>query len=213
MSSFALPSSVPPSHLTSPKIKWCNLTRLQTSTFEFVVTTGVPCATFPAKSFVLGPVPIKDRCNRSFFYYFIWLLFFYYLKALYFTFTYKWKKKKCKKITKLQDYHDLYKKKIIITLTHKKNLSDVNCCSKLISDKISRISFKKLSLMFKDLIEFDFVKVAIERKTVAKFSKLKIEKKKIPLTPIVFVQAFLTHVTFKALLKDSTSTILRPPSG
>lgn len=66
--------------------------------------------------------------------------------------------------------------------------------------------------MFKVLIEFYFVKVAIERKTVAKFSKMKIEKK-IPLTPIVFVQAFLTHVTFKALLKDSTSTILRPPSG
>ena len=66
------------------------------------------------------------------------------------------------------------KKKIIITLIHKKNLSDVNCCSKLISDKISRISFKKLSLMFKDLIEFYFVKVAIERKTVAKFSKMKI---------------------------------------
>lgn len=67
--------------------------------------------------------------------------------------------------------------------------------------------------MFKVLIEFYFVKVAIERKTVAKFSKMKIIKKKIPLTPIVFVQAFLTHVTFKALLKDSTSTILRPPSG
>ena len=31
--------------------------------------------------------------------------------------------------------------------------------------------------MIKELIEFDFVKVAIERKTVAKFSKLKIEKK------------------------------------
>ena len=59
----------------------------------------------------------------------------------------------------------------------KKNLSDVNCCSKLISDKIIRNSFKKLSLMIKELIEFDFVKVAIERKTVAKFSKLKIEKK------------------------------------
>ena len=66
--------------------------------------------------------------------------------------------------------------------------------------------------MFKVLIEFYFVKVAIERKTVAKFSTMKIEKK-IPLSPIVFVQAFLTHVTFKALLKDSTSTILRPPSG
>ena len=73
----------------------------------------------------------------------------------------------------------------------KKNLSDVNCCSKLISDKISRISFKKLSLMFKVLIEFYFVKVAIERKTVAKFSKMKIITKKIRLTPIVFVQAFL----------------------
>lgn len=45
--------------------------------------------------------------------------------------------------------------------------------------------------MFKVLIEFYFVKVAIERKTVAKFSKMKIIKKKIPLTPIVFVQAFL----------------------
>ena len=68
--------------------------------------------------------------------------------------------------------------------------------------------------MFKVLIEFYFVKVAIERKTVAKFSKMKIiTKKKIPLTPIVFVQAFLTHVTFKALLKDSTSTILRPDTS
>ena len=141
------------------------------------MTTGVPCATFPDKNFVLGPVPFKDRCNRSFFYYFISLLFFYYLKTLYFTFTYKWKKKNCKKITKLQDY-SFVQKKISLCLYIKKNLSDVNCCSKLISDKISRISFKKLSLMFKVLIEFYFVKVAIERKTVAKFSKMKIITKK-----------------------------------
>ena len=102
-------------------------------------------------------------------------------------------KKKKETAKKLQNCKTIMicKKKIIITLIHKKNLSDVNCCSKLISDKISRISFKKLSLMFKDLIEFYFVKVAIERKTVAKFSKMKIiTKKKIPLTPIVFVQAF-----------------------
>ena len=121
MSSFALPSSAPPSHLTSPKIKWFNLTRLQTGKFEFVVTTGAPCATFPAKNFVLGPAPFKDRCNRSFFYYFISLLFFYYLKTLYFTLTYKWKKKKknCKKITKLQDY-SFVQKKISLRLYIKK---------------------------------------------------------------------------------------------
>ena len=179
MTSFALPSSVPPSNLSSPKIKWCNLTRLQTSTFEFVVTTGVPCATFPAKSFVLGPVPVKDRCNRSFFYYFISLLFFYYFKALYFTFTYKWKKKKktAKKWQNCKTIMICTKKLSLRLYIKKKNLSDVNCCSKLISDKIIRNSFKKLSLMIKELIEFDFVKVAIERKTVAKFSKLKIEKK------------------------------------
>lgn len=87
------------------------------------------------------------------------------------------KKKNCKKITKLQDY-SFVQKKISLCLYIKKNLSDVNCCSKLISDKISRISFKKLSLMFKVLIEFYFVKVAIERKTVAKFSKMKIITKK-----------------------------------
>ena len=92
---------------------------MQTSKFELVVTTGVPCATFPDKNFVLGPVPFKDRCNRSFFYYFISLLFFYYLKTLYFTFTYKWKKKNCKKITKLQDYSFVQKKNIIM-LIHKK---------------------------------------------------------------------------------------------
>ena len=91
---------------------------MQTSKFELVVTTGVPCATFPDKNFVLGPVPFKDRCNRSFFYYFISLLFFYYLKTLYFTFTYKWKKKTAKKLQNCKTIH-LYKKNIIM-LIHKK---------------------------------------------------------------------------------------------
>ena len=100
------------------------------------------------------------------------------------------KKKKLQKNYKIARLF-ICTKKISLCLYIKKNLSDVNCCAKLISDKISRISFKKLSLMFKVLIEFHFVKVAIERKTVAKFSKMKIiTKKKIPLTPIVFVQAF-----------------------
>ena len=68
--------------------------------------------------------------------------------------------------------------------------------------------------MFKVLIEFYFVKVAIERKTVAKFSKLKIEKKNSTYPDCFCPGIFnITHVTFKALLKDSTSTILRPPSG
>ena len=69
--------------------------------------------------------------------------------------------------------------------------------------------------MFKDLIEFYFVKVAIERKTVAKFSKMKIITKKKFHLPRLFLSRhfYITHVTFKALLKDSTSTILRPPSG
>ena len=87
------------------------------------------------------------------------------------------KKKTAKKLQNCKTIH-LYKKKISLCLYMKKNLSDVNCCSELISDKISRISFKKLSLMFKVLIEFYFVKVAIERKTVAKFSKMKIITKK-----------------------------------
>ena len=69
--------------------------------------------------------------------------------------------------------------------------------------------------MFKVLIEFYFVKVAIERKTVAKFSKMKIITKKKFHLPRLFLSRhfYITHVTFKALLKDSTSTILRPPSG
>ena len=124
------------------------------------------------------------------------------------------KKKTAKKLQNCKTIH-LYKKKISLCLYIKKNLSDVNCCSKLISDKISRISFKKLSLMFKVLIEFYFVKVAIERKTVAKFSKMKIITKKKFHLPRLFLSRhfYITHVTFKALLKDSTSTILRPPSG
>lgn len=69
--------------------------------------------------------------------------------------------------------------------------------------------------MFKVLIEFYFVKVAIERKTIAKFSKMKIITKKKFHLPRLFLSRhfYITHVTFKALLKDSTSTILRPPSG
>ena len=124
------------------------------------------------------------------------------------------KKKTAKKLQNCKTIH-LYKKKISLCLYMKKNLSDVNCCSELISDKISRISFKKLSLMFKVLIEFYFVKVAIERKTVAKFSKMKIITKKNSTYPDCFCPGIfnITHVTFKALLKDSTSTILRPPSG
>ena len=88
------------------------------------------------------------------------------------------KKKKLQKNYKIARLFICTKKNIIMLIHKKKNLSDVNCCSKLISDKISRISFKKLSLMFKVLIEFYFVKVAIERKTVAKFSKMKIITKK-----------------------------------
>ena len=84
------------------------------------------------------------------------------------------KKKNCKKNYKIAKLFICTKINIIMLIHKKKNVSDVNCCSKLISDKISRISFKKLSLMFKVLIEFYFVKVAIERKTVAKFSKMKI---------------------------------------
>lgn len=87
------------------------------------------------------------------------------------------KKKKLQKNYKIARLF-ICTKKISLCLYIKKNLSDVNCCSKLISDKISKISFKKLSLMFKVLIEFYFVKVAIERKTVAKFSKMKIITKK-----------------------------------
>ena len=48
---------------------------------------------------------------------------------------------------------------------------DVNCCSKLIFDQISGISFKKWSVMFKPLIVSIFVNVASERKAVAKFFK------------------------------------------
>ena len=124
MSSFALPSSAPPSHLTSPKIKWFSLTRLQTSKFEFVVTTGVPCPIFPAKNFVLGPVPFKDRCNRSFFYYFVSLLFFLLFKnTLFHIYIQAKKKKNCKKITKLQDY-SFVQKRLSLRLYIKKNLSD-----------------------------------------------------------------------------------------
>ena len=165
MSSFALPSSAPPSHLTSSKIKWFSLTRLQTSKFEFVVTTGVPCAIFPAKNFVLGPVPFKDRCNRSFFYYFVSLLFFYYLKTLYFTFTYKRKKKK-----KLQKNYIIARlfictKKIIITLIHKKEpFGSVNCCSKLISDKISRISLKSCLLCLRSWLNFILLRLPLKER-------------------------------------------------
>ena len=84
------------------------------------MTTGVPCATFPDKNFIQGPVPFKDRCNRSFFYCFISLLFFYYLKTLYFTFTYKWKKKKLQKNYKIARLFICTKKKNIIMLIHKK---------------------------------------------------------------------------------------------
>ena len=151
MSSFALPSSAPPSHLTSPKIKWFSLTRLQTSKFEFVVTTGVPCPIFPAKNFVLGPVPFKDRCNRSFFYYFVSLLFFLLFKNTLFHIYIQAKKKK-KKLQKNYIIARLFicTKKIIITLIHKKEpFGSVNCCSKLISDKISRISLKSCLLCFR----------------------------------------------------------------
>ena len=48
---------------------------------------------------------------------------------------------------------------------------DVNCCSKLIFDQISGISFKKWSVMFKPLIVSIFVNVASERKAVAKSFK------------------------------------------
>ena len=100
------------------------------------------------------------------------------------------KKKKLQKNYKIARLF-ICTKKISLCLYIKKNLSDVNCCSKLISDKISKISFKKLSLMFKVLIEFYFVKVAIERKTVAKFSKMKIITKKNSTYPDCFCPGIL----------------------